>query len=458
MKKTLRFLSMAALVFMGAAMVGCTSNELVNEQPANNDKKVTLTTTVSMDVTTKALTSAGVKSFAEGEKMAVIYYNGTSTVKAESKALETGDLIDGGRSAKFTFELENPNTATAVKYIYPAAMANNDGSINYDALATQNGTLATLSSNLDLATKTAAWKGTSLPTATLDNQLAILAITLKNNAGTEITGKITNMTISDGTYSYNVNREAAAGPIYVAIRPTSSATISIAANNSVPADGIVNYTKSLSGKTYLAGNGYNVSWKMDLPVIDLTSYSNSNFYVTDNMIIKGTPTEPAVLFINFYDGNYEVTLDNLNATGSIPINIFSSYGMNIKLKGTSMISSIRTNSDKTLTIDAAEEGGEVIVSSGYTLDSKTVTINGGTLKVKNTSDSFSAIEGNLLVNGGAVYLDGGVKPAVSGSISAGSGVNIYGWNVSEWSEVISLPSSNQYISTDNSAAPSTWTW
>ena len=123
-----------------------------------------------------------------------------------------------------------------------------------------------------------------------------------------------------------------------------------------------------------------------------------------------------------------------------------------------MISSIRTNSDKTLTIDAAEEGGEVIVSSGYTLDSKTVTINGGTLKVKNTSDSFSAIEGNLLVNGGAVYLDGGVKPAVSGSISAGSGVNIYGWNVSEWSEVISLTSSNQYISTDNSAAPSTWTW
>ena len=34
MKKTLRFLSMAALVLMGATMTGCISNELVNEQNA----------------------------------------------------------------------------------------------------------------------------------------------------------------------------------------------------------------------------------------------------------------------------------------------------------------------------------------------------------------------------------------------------------------------------------------
>lgn len=456
---------MAALVFMGAAMVGCISNELVNEQPANNDKKVTLTTTVSMDVTTKALTSAGVKSFAEGEKMAVIYYNGTSTMKAESKALETSDLIDGGRSAKFTFELENPNTATAVKYIYPAAMANNDGSINYDALATQNGTLATLSSNLDLATKTAAWKGTSLPTATLDNQLAILAITLKNNAGTEITGKITNMTISDGTYSYNVSREASADPIYVAIIPTTSANIEITATNSFtidPANYVVNYTKSLTGKTYAAGNGYNVSWKMDPLVLDLSTYISSyycDYVVSDNIIITGTPKD-SPFNINFYgsNNNYEVTLDNVNTEGGTILYVSgSSNNVNIKLKGTSKVASLIVASNKTLTIDQAAANSTLIVTSGsFTLKGESTIINGGTLKVKNTGSLFSAIEGDLIVNGGVVYLDGGSQKAV-GSRITNVGVPLYHWN-DQWVELLSNASDKQYVTTDNSAAPSTWTW
>jgi hypothetical protein len=47
----------------------------------------------------------------------------------------------------------------------------------------------------------------------------------------------------------------------VAIRPTSSATINITAT-----DGTTYYTKSLTGKTYEANNGYNVSWRMtELP-------------------------------------------------------------------------------------------------------------------------------------------------------------------------------------------------
>ena len=123
------------------------------------------------------------KTFAAGETMAVIYNNGTSTVKAVSHELQVGDITNDGKNATFTFDLKSPNTSVDVTYIYPAAMAGNTG-VNYSNLYWQDGTLATLASNFDLATKTAAWEGTSLPSATLKNQLAILAITLKDNAET----------------------------------------------------------------------------------------------------------------------------------------------------------------------------------------------------------------------------------------------------------------------------------
>ena len=261
MKKTMKFLSMAALALVGAMMTGCSSdNDFDNlQQPENTSNIVTLTTTVSMDggASTRALTAEGVKTFAAGETMAVIYNNGTSTVKAMSHTLEAGDLIDGGRSATFTFDLDNPDKGVAVTYIYPAAMANSDGSINYAALNSQNGSLTTLASTLDLATYSGDWNGASLPTATLANRLAILAITLKNADGSsEITSDITDMTVSDGTNSYAVS-PSSLSKIYVAIQPVSDAAIEIAAT-----DGTTNYIKSLTGKTYAAGNGYNVSWRM----------------------------------------------------------------------------------------------------------------------------------------------------------------------------------------------------
>lgn len=266
MKKTMRFLSMAALALVGAVMTGCTNDDNIIDEPQQPESKnnvVTLTTTVSLDggAQTRALTSGGVKTFAAGETMALVYKNTSSaTVKVVSAALTDPDITNEGKSATFTFELTNPDRSQNVTYIYPAAMANNDGTVNYDALATQDGTLATLSSSLDLATYSAAWNAGSLPAATLKNQLAILALTLKNSTGSsDITSSITGVTLSDGTNSYAVSRSAAAGPIYVAIQPTTSADITVTAT-----DGTNNYTKSLTGKTYAANNGYSVSWKMIL--------------------------------------------------------------------------------------------------------------------------------------------------------------------------------------------------
>ena len=267
MKQTMKYLSIAALVAVGAIMMGCNKLDIVTEQTQQEEEPVisntvTLTTTVSLDAATKALTSGGVKTFAAGETIALVYKKtGGATAVAVSDALkDDGDITNEGKSATFTFELTNPDRTQNVTYIYPAAMANNDGTVNYDALATQDGTLATLSSSLDLATKTAAWNAGSLPAATLENHLAILAITLKDNAtptANDITSTITGVTLSDGTNSYAITRTAAAGPIYVAIQPTTSANITVTAT-----DGTTNYTKSLTGKTYAASNGYSLNWRM----------------------------------------------------------------------------------------------------------------------------------------------------------------------------------------------------
>ena len=264
--KTMKFLSMAALALVGAAMTGCTSDDNIIGQPQQPEvvkgNTVTLTTTVSLGdgASTRALTGTGVKTFAAGETMALVYKNtGGSTVKAESTALTDGDITAEGKSATFTFELTDPDKLQNVTYIYPAAMANADGTVNYSALNSQDGTLTTLGSNLDLATSPAtAWDGDNLPAVTLDNQLAVLAITLKNEDGSsDITSSTTKLTVSDGTNTYTVNRSAVAGPIYVAIRPTTSANIDITAT-----DGTKNYTKTLTSKTYTASNGYTVSWRM----------------------------------------------------------------------------------------------------------------------------------------------------------------------------------------------------
>ena len=258
--KTKKFLSMAALALVGAMMTGCSNDDDIL-QPENKNNVVTLTTTVSLDggATTRALTAGGEKTFAAGETMAIYYWKnkGNDHVKAVSAPLTAGDITNGGKSATFTFTLDNPYKDMSVNYVYPAAMANADFTPNYDALYNnQDGTLTTLASNFDYCTGLGAWNGDNLPSVTLDNQLAILAINLKNSTGaSDITSTITGMTISDGTNTYTVSRSAVAGPIYVAIHPTTDATINVIAT-----DGTDDYVKTLSGKTYAAGNGYNVSW------------------------------------------------------------------------------------------------------------------------------------------------------------------------------------------------------
>ena len=106
--KTIKYLSMAALAFVGTMVTGCSSDdgffEEVQQQGVKGNGIVTLSTTVSMDGDeTRALTENGVKTFAVGEQIAVIYTNSSDqTVKAVSYELTEGDIAEGSKSANFT--------------------------------------------------------------------------------------------------------------------------------------------------------------------------------------------------------------------------------------------------------------------------------------------------------------------------------------------------------------------
>lgn len=277
MKTMKNFLSMAALALMGAMMTGCSSDDNFDnpQQPENKSKVVTLTTTVGLDggATTRALTETGVKTFAVDDQIAVIYTkNGGTVTKAVSEKLISTDIASGSKSATFTVTLDDPDKTKQVTYIYPAAMAGSTD-VDYTKLNSQDGTLESLQTKYDLCTKSGAWNAGNLPSLALENKLAILAINLKNT--TDITSTINGMTVSDGTNTYTVSRSAAAGPIYVAIQPTSSATIYVTAT-----DGTNEYGKTLSGKTYAADNGYPVTWNMT--ELEKVVWNSTNVFNSSN--------------------------------------------------------------------------------------------------------------------------------------------------------------------------------
>ena len=318
--KTKKFLSMAALALVGAMMTGC-SNDDNYQQPENKSNLVTLTTTIGLDDggTTRALTATGVKTFAAGDQIAVIYTkNGGTVTKAVSEALPAGSY---GANATFTVTLDNPDKTQNVTYIYPAAMAGSTG-VDYTKLNSQSsGTLTDLGSKYDLATNSGAWNAGALPSLTLNNQLAILAINLKN--GSDITSSITGLTISDGTNNYAVSGISSASTIYVAIQPTSGATIEVTAT-----DGTDEYVKTLTSKTYAANNGYNVTWNMTK--LSKVTWNSTNVF---NLSHFGDKLDYSSTTPRTFEG-ITISLSGTNSgfypynpgTGYAVLNCFGNYG------------------------------------------------------------------------------------------------------------------------------------
>lgn len=411
MRQMQRLFAIACLVIAGIGVIGC--------KRMDEPRVITFTASVSLNEglpDSKALTSKGVKTFAVGERIAIVYTNKSNqTVKAVSAPFTSGSIREGGKRADITVTLSNPKAGGAVTYIYPAAMSKADGSVNYDALATQDGTLATLAASLDLATYSGTLTGDAkLPAfVTLSNQLAIGEFTIKNADGThEFTADVTRLIVSDGSNTYTVTPASSfgAGPVYVAMRPVGSGkTINFTATV-----GGYDLVKSVSGQTLVAGGMYPVGLRFG-SVIDLskvtTRDSNDKLYYAAKSgdIITG----------KFTGGRGYVTVDD---------------GAAITLRGVDYTTPVYGNhaaihclGNAGITLEAGSSNkvyacGLSPWPSVYVPADKTVTISGtGELLADASESSGAGIGGGNLIACGNIVISGGVITALSGSYSAGIG-------------------------------------
>ena len=261
MMKTIKYLSMAALLVVGAIIMSCSTSDDMPGEDQPKSQTVTVTTTISLDNgATRALDASGHKTFEAGDKIAVIYKNTSgNTVKATSVPIAAANITSGNKTATFTVTLENPK-AGSVDYVYPAAMANDDGTMA--SIDSQDGTLATIQSKYDYArgsgTMTVSGTNATLPSnVSLVNQLAICKFTIKNSGGTDITSSINNLTISDGTNNYAVTPSSLSN-IYVAMKPVDSKTITLNATA-----GGAGYVKTVTGQTLNASKFYPINVTME---------------------------------------------------------------------------------------------------------------------------------------------------------------------------------------------------
>ena len=452
---------MAAIALMGSVIMGCSENDFLEN--TSQGKAVTLTTTISLDgssATTRALDADGKKTFAAGEQVALIYEDANNGVqKIVSAALQGTDITNEGKTATLTFAFEKaPKANGNFTMIYPASMAKEPlptsgefGDIaapNYTGLATQNGTLASLASKLDLATsKSVFTSDATLPGGiSLTNQLAILELTsITDYTGTnDLTSTITGLTVKVGdgasAPTYTVSRTAAAGPIYVAMQPCSESDITITATTST-----ANYEKTVSSQSLSASTMTPVTAKMH-KIVDL-ALQTSDYEAQNGDILTGTLGTKVKISIA---GGAAITLRNANINmkdnGNANWTSGSYAGITCKgdatiiLEGINKVHGFANNypgiqaahndsgDEYTLTIkgegeaslEATGSSEAAGIGSGYQGKCGNITIEGGTITAKGDYGAAgigSGQDGKC----DAITISGGTITATGGSWAAGIG-------------------------------------
>ena len=416
MKNTMRYFVFAALVMAMATMVGCMKDDF---EDINLVGDVTFTAKVNLDTGngSKQLSENGVKTFAAGEQIAVVYINTSDhTVKATSVALTAGDISNEGKSATFTVTLTDPKAGTTVKYVYPASMVDNNG--NETAIANQDGTLESLSSLYDYAYGVGTFDGSALPRLTLTNQFAIGKITMKNYAGSSTLNYIKGATITDGTNTYTITPASSefSWPIYVAMKPVSSdKTITINATDEGTRD-YDTYTKFVTGKTLYAGKMYTLTVKMSRKVdlSHISHYTGSTDYFTSENgdVLTGTLQEGSYYRQIYIDNGDTVTLAgvNINSTNSESYNW---AGITCKGDATLILKEGTTN-----TVRGFQGNYPGIHVLWY---NRTLTIMGGGSLNASSNGTGAGIGGSSNQACGHINIRGGIITATGGEGAAGIG-------------------------------------
>ena len=462
---------MAALTLVGTMMTGCASDDINNEAPqAKTNNTVTLTTTISLDgssAVTRALGADGKKTFAAGDKIAVLYKDANDkSQKAISTALETTDITDNGKKAKITVALASPKASGQLRCIYPAAMLSgdfnpelnpnidNENTINFPSLLNnQDGTLATIANNYDLAVYDGTFTSDAkLPgSITLKNQLAIVAFTIKDYDDNDITSTITNLEIEQGPglFHYTVTRTAAAGPIYVAMMPTENAKKDITISAT---DVTTTLEKTVKDITLAANNIYPVTAKMQ-KVVDLSTLT-SDYEAKNGEMLTGTLDANVKISIaasatvtlkdaninmdddghaKWTSGNYAGITCLGDATiilsGTNKVQAFANGYPGIQVAHNTARDTDPSKPEYTLTIqgdgslEAKGSDDGAGIGSGKQGTCGNITISGGTITAKGNGggagigSSREGDCGNITISGGTI------KSAEGGGAGIGSGTN-----------------------------------
>ena len=232
MKTTINNIKHLCVLLLSAlTLAACSSHsdEIVNlpepSQPTADGIRFTALFNVknASTRTTRALTDPNdgtlTASWQEGEQIAIVF--GGAKYTAEVTA-----VTDGIATVSATLPNGTPNNQ-AVTFIYPASAADGSG-LRSGLLAKQDGTLATLSSQLDVATadgNIVVDGSTAQPNGTvrLENHFAICKLQFKDESNQDITD-IANVTITDlaTQEEITVTTPSAQSAVYVAMNPTNN--------------------------------------------------------------------------------------------------------------------------------------------------------------------------------------------------------------------------------------------
>ena len=235
-------------------------------------------------------------AFVAGKQVAVIYKNTSGqTAKVVSDALTASDISNEGKSATINVTIDDADKTKHVTYIYPATMANDDGTLNTGALDAQNGTLD--EDIINCCTTTGAWDGNSLPSLELTSPFAIFKFTTKNSDGSA-TINVTSLTVTIGAQDYVITPASATSTLYVALPAVSDQAVRFSATDS---DGKT-YTCSKASVTFAAGKYYLSMLKMAPPIT--VTWNNDDITGSGNSFTKGGVTIAAGS-IDFDEKNFE---------------------------------------------------------------------------------------------------------------------------------------------------------
>jgi hypothetical protein len=222
--KTFKYLGTLLLLAMAGA---CSNdNEIVKPesvQPVSDG--ITFTATFGVkNGTSRALSDPGdgtlTASWQQGEEIAIVFGGNKYT------ATVTEVDADGSATVTATLPAGTPNNQPVI-YIYPASAADANG-LRGDVLSSQDGTFATLSSTLDIATANGTLvvdgnKAQPNGTVTFENQFAICKLQFKDESDQAI-NDIKKVTITDlsTTEVITVTTPSAQPAVYVAMKPSNN--------------------------------------------------------------------------------------------------------------------------------------------------------------------------------------------------------------------------------------------